>query len=218
MGFLRILGGVIVGVGAVAAAPFTGGGSVLAATTLAGSLAGAGTVAAAVGAGALGAVAANTTGKAHDDKLKNEGRYEGEEKSRAECSIKIEKLLKKIDDQKQLEKTIFAMVAVGMSCAKSDGYISKIEKEEITEFCFGLSQKGFSDSIQKKIDELIEDPVNIKEAYKLAESLNLGEDGWGAFDEIVLLAIDADGKTHEKERKFLNSWRRLRENSANLIN
>lgn len=45
-------GGLVVGVGAVAAAPFTGGGSILAATTLAGSLAGAGTIAAAVGAGA----------------------------------------------------------------------------------------------------------------------------------------------------------------------
>ncbi len=47
----KILAGAAVGVGAVAAAPFTGGGSLLGAATLASSLAGAGTVAAAAGVG-----------------------------------------------------------------------------------------------------------------------------------------------------------------------
>lgn len=55
MGLGKILGLAALGVGAVAAAPFTGGGSVLGAATLAGSLAGAG--AAAAGAGAVGAAA-----------------------------------------------------------------------------------------------------------------------------------------------------------------
>lgn len=45
MGFFKMLGGVAIGVGAVAAAPFTGGGSVLGAATLLGSMAGAGTIA-----------------------------------------------------------------------------------------------------------------------------------------------------------------------------
>ena len=44
-----VIGGAIVGVGAIAAAPFTGGGSVLGAATLAGSLSGAAGAAAAAG-------------------------------------------------------------------------------------------------------------------------------------------------------------------------
>ena len=55
MGFGKILGLAVLGVGAIAAAPFTGGGSILGAATIAGSLAGAGTIAAAAGAGAVGA-------------------------------------------------------------------------------------------------------------------------------------------------------------------
>ena len=51
--FGKVLAGALIGVGAVAAAPFTGGGSLLGAATLAGSLTGAGAVAA--GAGAVGA-------------------------------------------------------------------------------------------------------------------------------------------------------------------
>ena len=47
MGWGKILGLAALGVGAIAAAPFTGGGSILGAATLAGSLAGAGTIAAA---------------------------------------------------------------------------------------------------------------------------------------------------------------------------
>lgn len=55
MGFGKILGLAALGIGAIAAAPFTGGGSILGAATIAGSLAGAGTIAAAAGAGAVGA-------------------------------------------------------------------------------------------------------------------------------------------------------------------
>ena len=44
MSFWKILGGAVLGVGAIAAAPFTGGGSILGAATLASSLAGVGIV------------------------------------------------------------------------------------------------------------------------------------------------------------------------------
>ena len=45
MGLFKVLGGVAIGVGAIAAAPFTGGGSILGAATLVGSLTGAGALA-----------------------------------------------------------------------------------------------------------------------------------------------------------------------------
>ena len=55
----RIILGAVLGVGAVAAAPFTGGGSVLGAATLAGSLSGLGTGLAAATAGVVGAALAD---------------------------------------------------------------------------------------------------------------------------------------------------------------
>ena len=55
----RIILGAVLGVGAVAAAPFTGGGSVLGAATLAGSLSGFGTGLAAATAGVVGAALAD---------------------------------------------------------------------------------------------------------------------------------------------------------------
>ena len=54
----RILLGAIIGVGAVAVAPFTGGGSVLGATTLSASLSGVGTGLASVVTGLVGAAIA----------------------------------------------------------------------------------------------------------------------------------------------------------------
>ena len=55
----RIVLGAVLGVGAIAAAPFTGGGSVLGAATLAGSLSGIGTGLAAATAGLVGAAVAD---------------------------------------------------------------------------------------------------------------------------------------------------------------
>ena len=55
----RIILGAALGIGAIAAAPFTGGGSVLGAATLAGSLSGFGTGLAAATAGLVGAAIAD---------------------------------------------------------------------------------------------------------------------------------------------------------------
>ncbi len=55
----RIILGAALGIGAVAAAPFTGGGSVLGAATLAGSLSGIGTGLVATAAGVVGAALAD---------------------------------------------------------------------------------------------------------------------------------------------------------------
>ena len=55
----RIILGAVLGVGAVAAAPFTGGGSVFGAATLAGSLSGLGTGLVAATAGVVGAALAD---------------------------------------------------------------------------------------------------------------------------------------------------------------
>ena len=65
--------GAVIGVGAVAAAPFTGGGSVLGAATLAGSLSGIGTCIAAAAAAAAGAALGDEMGDSVDYEAYDEG-------------------------------------------------------------------------------------------------------------------------------------------------
>ena len=90
----KILAGAVVGVGAVASAPFTGGGSLLGGATILTSLAGAGTIAAAVGLGAAGA----TVGSYIADTDKEDGRREGKNEAGAEYLIKMNELNRKLRD------------------------------------------------------------------------------------------------------------------------
>ena len=81
----HVLMGAMIGVGAVAAAPFTGGGSILGAATLAGSLSGIGTGVAAATAGFVGAAVAD----AMADDMRFEGYDEGYKDGQIELSEKM---------------------------------------------------------------------------------------------------------------------------------
>ena len=103
MGLFKILGFAALGVGAVAAAPFTGGGSLLGAASLAGSLAGAGTIATTAGvAGAV--VGAVSTALDSDETIQeaNRARKEGYEMGFKEAEVETKKkfleLLKENDN------------------------------------------------------------------------------------------------------------------------
>ena len=80
----RIVLGAALGIGAVAAAPFTGGGSVLGAATLAGSLSGIGTGLAAVTAGIVGAAIADGLG----DEADYDAYFEGYEEAKTKYATK----------------------------------------------------------------------------------------------------------------------------------
>ena len=69
----RIVLGAALGIGAVAAAPFTGGGSVLGAASLAGSLSGVGTSLAAAAASFVGAAIVDGMGMEAEASAYNEG-------------------------------------------------------------------------------------------------------------------------------------------------
>ena len=101
MGFWKkVIGGAVIGVGAIAAAPFTGGGSILGAATLAGSLAGAG--AAAAGAGVAGAAAGAALDSRSKDKHKKDleqARQQGKQESDAANAIALEKLRDELTSQ-----------------------------------------------------------------------------------------------------------------------
>lgn len=209
MSFWKILGGVAVGVGAVAAAPFTGGGSVLGAATLLASLSGAGTIAAAVGAGAIGAAAGAAMGNSKD-----EGYREGQKDAKAEYDIKSAKLLEKLEkalsmlkENKEYFNAIYAMEAVAVACANCDGKISIEERDQIELFIKGISSSKLPDTVKKKIQELYDSPLNIKEAHELARRASIE---MSIFDDIINLVIHADGVIHENENAFVEVWQQLK--------
>lgn len=212
----KILAGVAVGVGAVAAAPFTGGGSVLGAVSLAASLSGAGTIAAAVGAGAVGAAAGAYVGGDDDDKeaARKDGYDAGQRDAKAETKTELDRLhailetaFQSLRDTQQHFNAIIAMEAVAMSCANCDGFIDQREREEIELFISGVAGSTLPDYVKARIQEIYDTPPSIKEAFSLAKASELDME---IFDEIMALIIYADGVYHEDEKVFVQAWNTLR--------
>ncbi|MDN3616669.1 hypothetical protein ACFFUS_09730 [Vibrio gallaecicus] len=212
MSFWKMLGGAAIGVGAIAAAPFTGGGSLLGAATLAGSLAGGATVAAAVGAGVAGAaVGASMDG---EEAAEKRGADEAIRKTEAEYDLKYQKIsaafkdaearLNDVDDYFNL---IIAMEAVGLSCAACDGEIADEERAEIDEFINGIMGSALPAHIKSKIDGIANNPPNITTAFEYASKVS--PESMGLFEEIIDVVMHADNHIHENETAFLEAWKKL---------
>ena len=213
MSFWTILGGTALGVGAIAAAPFTGGGSVLGAVTLASSLAGWGTITAAVGVGVIGAAAGAAIDESEEN-ARQDGYREGQKDAKAEYSRKMndlgEKLKMAFNKLKQNEdyfNAIYAMEAVAVACAYCDGYILVEERDQIEQFITGLSSSKLPDHVKEKVQSLYEKPLNIREAFELAHKANLE---MSIFDDIINLVMHADGIIHENEDAFVQAWKELK--------
>lgn len=212
MSFWTVLGCAALGVGAIAAAPFTGGGSLLGAATLAGSLAGTATVAAAVGAGVAGAAVGASMG--NDDTAHSEGYSKGQKDAKAKYDVKVTQLeerlqqaIVKLKESGKFFNAIIAMEAVAISVANCDGEICSAEREQIEMFISGLSQEAIPISVKSRIQDIYENPMSIKEAFSLAKESGVEMD---VFDEIVQVVINADGVIHSKENAFMQGWNTLR--------
>lgn len=212
MSFWKMLGGAVIGVGAVAAAPFTGGGSILGAATLLGSLAGAGTIAAAVGAGVAGAAVAASMDD--DDQIRSEGFREGEKQAKAEQAEtfarfdeKLRTALEKLKESAHHFNAIVALEAVAIAVASCDGTICEYERAEIGEFINGVSSSTLPVSVKAQINNLYEQPVNLPEAFKMARESGLE---MSVFDEVITLVMHADGVIHQQENAFMQAWNQLK--------
>ncbi|MDP5145270.1 hypothetical protein ORI98_02295 [Shewanella sp. ULN5] len=208
----KILAGVAVGVGAVAAAPFTGGGSLFGGATLLTSLTGAGTIAAAVGAGTAGAV----VGAALDDRdeeQKKKAKEEGRAEERAENAVQIEKLsnklsqaLEKLKSHDEHFKAIIAMEAVGIACAACDGDFSDNERKEIGEFVKGMIAQSIPKDVKEKIQSIYDNPPTVKEAFLLAKDSGMSLD---VYEDLIRFVMEIDGIKPEEEA-FVHAWNQLK--------
>lgn len=208
----KILAGVAVGIGAVAAAPFTGGGSLVGGATLLSSLAGAGTIAAATGAGltgaAIGASMADSEKKEKED-IKNQGKAEGKAEGLLEMKRLEEKLIAALTKLKSHDshfKAIIALEAVGVACAACDGDFSDNEKEEIGEFVKGMLAQSIPEDVKARIQSIYDNPPTVKEAYLLAAASGVSLD---IYEDLIQFVMQIDG-IKEEERVFVQAWSQLK--------
>jgi uncharacterized tellurite resistance protein B-like protein len=196
MGFGKILGMAALGIGAVAAAPFTGGGSLVGAATLAGSLAGAGAVAA--GAGAVGAAAGAVMSSNENDEK------EAKEREIANLNLKANKAEKIVKDHQEHTNIILALSAMGCAMANADGEISPEEIVELNEFTGGLASQGYPEHIVKQIESMIDTPPTFNEAMKHLEKVEIKE--YSAIRDLLVIVMESDDVIHKKEKAFLSAF------------
>lgn len=210
--YWKVLGGAAIGVGAVAAAPFTGGGSLLGGATLLGSLAGAGTVAAAVGAGVAGAVvAANLDG---DEDAHKAGVEAGRKQAKAEHLVEVTKLKQNLEKAMQSLKlagkhfnAIIALNAVALATANCKGGISTEDREGIEQFITGITASSIPDSVKVKIESLYQKPLAVKEAFIMAKESGLD---MSIFEEIINMVVLSKASVHPQEAAFMQAWNSLK--------
>lgn len=204
MGFGKMLGLAALGVGAVAAAPFTGGGSILGAATLGASLAGAGTVAAAVGAGAAGAAAGYAMSRKEEE----------EESKKNEALAKLKKELEKAKDvlnkfhgDAEYFNFIISATAIGLAAANADGSITEDESEEIKQFIGGMAESEYPKHVKDTLLKLEQTPPSIGTAIKYLESVP--PESIKSIEELIEIVIMADGYRDDSEEKFLIVFQEL---------
>lgn len=210
--YLKVLGGAVIGVGAIAAAPFTGGGSLVGGASLLGSLAGAGTIAAAVGAGiAGGVVAANLDG---NEEARKAGFNEGVKKAKAEqladiseLRDRLEKALESLRAAGEHFNTIIALNAVAVATAQCDGDITQSVRENIELFINGLASGAIPEAVKAKIESIYQQPPTVKEAFELAKKSGMS---LSIFDEIINLVVYSNDTLHPQEAAFMQAWNSLK--------
>ena len=209
MGLGKILaytvGGVALGVGAVAAAPFTGGGSLFGAATLAGSLMGAGTIAAAAGtaavAGGTGAYMARKENE-EDEKLNQEL---AEQKIRADkLEEGIKKALNTFQGDREYFNYIIGLTAIGLAMANVDGEIAPEEARELEEFIGGIANSNYPPYVKQAIDDLYENVPNLMTAMKYISKMN--PKNYETIRDLIKLVMMADNIRHEREVAFIQAF------------
>ncbi|AFU68738.1 hypothetical protein P700755_001923 [Psychroflexus torquis ATCC 700755] len=215
----KILGGILVGVGAIAAAPFTGGGSLFAAGVSLSAALGGTAVAAAVGAGiaggTAGAVMANKENKEKDQANKNHFN-EGVKSGENETKQKFNSILK---TQKDRDELMLISIKIGVYVSKVDGVIDKKELEELNKLCLFIKQNPTTPQfIKDEVNIIINSSITFSELNtEIDKFLETKSESYKSqtiifFDKLIETIINADKYVHTKESEFLKNWRKKYQN------
>ena len=207
MGVGKILGyavgGAVLGVGAVAAAPFTGGGSILGAISLASSLAGAGAVAAGTAAVAGGA-AAYVAKKEDDEDNKKDKDIADLRRKAQDLEDDLKKAIQKFKGDLEYFNFIIGATALGISMANANGVIVPEEINEIEEFVGGIANSNYPLHIKETIKNLYDEKPNFNTAMLYLEKIN--PSNYPSLRNLIELVALADGILHEKQEAFLKAF------------
>lgn len=206
MGFFKILGCAVVGIGAVAAAPFTGGGSILGAASLAGSLAGTTAVVGAVGAGVVGgAIGAADSELDEDEKIEDQRRSfeSGAKKGSSETE---KKYAAKLADACQQSDFVVGAFALGYMFANCDGELAPEEEDEIQYLIGSVDKSGLPYATKNEIAKIKNNKRlkfdDITVYLDKIQSIKLS-----ILDNFVEDIIKADGRTVAAEKNMRKEWK-----------
>lgn len=223
MSYWKILAGIGIGVGAVAAAPFTGGGSVLGGATLIASLTGAGavTAAAAAAGGGIGYAMSSSDvqkkksqeekartedeqrKKSQEEKARTEWMKAGEAAASAKYRQKTSDLSERLAKNNAFERKVVGLFAVGIAVANADGHISDVEMKELDAFVLGISKGSLPDHVKNNIAQLRRCPPAFYPAITKARECGVTAK---EIDDIVQLVAWADGIMSQEEIRFVKNW------------
>lgn len=209
MGIGKILGytagGIVLGVGAIAAAPFTGGGSLLGAATLAASLTGAGTIAGAAGAAAVaGGAGAYAANKENEEEEARRRKLSEVNRRADKLEEGLKKALETFGGDKEYFNYIIGLTAIGLAMANVDGEISPEEKQEIEEFIGGIANSNYPPYIKEMIQRLHDNVPNLMTAMKYMEKIR--PSNYDSVRDLIELVMWVDGVQHYKEVAFMQAF------------
>lgn len=213
MGYLgKALIGASIGVVAVAAAPFTGGGSLLGGATLAASLTGAGAIAGAAGvAGAAGgAIIQGVEDKKKMEQVKEAKEFAFQDGVKKGKAMIVEQIQKYAD-------FCLATTALSFWIARSDGSISE---EEMLELDFDLDaikkNKDLPDAVKNELARIsLDEKLSFRDVKKYLDKVSVETLQELEKDiEEIIMANGEIGKDEEKAKSKFVKYLRERERKA----
>ena len=107
-------------------------------------------------------------------------------------------------DQSKANQFTICLIAVGAAIAACDGHIHEDEANHLSEFVLGASAQAAPPVIQEAIQRLMEQPPTFESAMLYVEMLDRGT--WPVIDDILAIVSQADGNVSPAEQAFLDQW------------
>ena len=216
MGAGKIIGGVLLGVGAIAAAPFTGGGSLFAAGVSLSAALGGSAAAAAVGAGIAGAAAgAAIDAKDKKDRIK-EGTNKFKEGTKAGENKVKNKFSKILMTQKERDELMLISIKIGVYVSSVDGKIDQKELKELEKLTLFINDNPTTPQIIKnEINKILKSDISQTElqsdvsAFLKNKKEKRKQEYQAFFLKLIQTIVESDGKLHSKEVEFINNWKKI---------
>lgn len=208
MGFWKVFAGAAIGVGAIAAAPFTGGVSVLGAARVLGTMSAAKAVTVGVRTGV-------EMVKKNSERKYNQAREDGYRLAKAENILEMDQLKEQLSemmsDISKREQFIVTAFALGISCAYADGHVCNTEMDELDSLVVGIgSSQILSETTKKQIIEIQMTPPNLSTVWDMIKRHNfVTERHLTMFSTVVEIVVQADNMETPEEREFIERWYNL---------